>query len=190
LLQVLPIIGTLSAILGLRISLPEIISQASLVEIIATIAGWVAVGHILLGLLLCPLIAAFHLKRLMLENSITQRIQDIEFTTAPETTLFDRSVYEVENRLYQLLGGAEQKPKEIPVDIFLRIGFGLFVIAFFISPSMVVVLVSSYSQSDNAVKDDILSRIDDILGPLVLTGSMYVILPITGYINRLKSRLL
>jgi hypothetical protein len=199
LLQIVPIIATLSAIFGLRISLPEVLAQASFVEtIVVTIAGWVAAGHLLLGLTLSPLIAAFHLKRLMLENSITQRIQDLEFRTEPEAVLFDRSVYQVENRLYQLLGGGtdQQKPKEIPFDIYLRIGFGLFVIAVTFSP-MVIVVASSLLQSNNNADgannnedDAFLSRIDYVLGSLVLTGSIYVLSPIMAYIHRRRSRLL
>jgi hypothetical protein len=105
----LPIIGTLSAIFGLRIPLPEILSQPSLVEIIVTIATWVIYGHILLGLTICPLIVAFHLKRLMFENSVTQRIQNLSFGPRHESTLYGGSVYELEDRLLSITRRSSRK---------------------------------------------------------------------------------
>jgi hypothetical protein len=97
LLQALPIIGTIAALFGLNIPLAAILSQASLVETIVTVAKWVGFGHILIGLTLCPLIAAFHLKRSMFENSITMKIQNYSFTGGHESKLYPKSVYLLEN---------------------------------------------------------------------------------------------
>jgi hypothetical protein len=163
----LPIIGTLSAIFGLRIPLPEILSQPSLVEIIVTIATWVIYGHILLGLTICPLIVAFHLKRLRFENSVTQRIQNLSFGPRHESTLYGGSVYELEDRLYQLLGETVEKPKEIPVDIILRMFWHIHYC--FLFP---------------------LSMLSGYLEPIAVFGTAYAINPITSYIRRRKFRLL
>jgi hypothetical protein len=44
--------------------------------------------------------------------------------------LYDSSVYKLEDQLFELLGGKEQKPKEIPVDIILLVSIVPFLAPF------------------------------------------------------------
>ncbi|HEY6756609.1 MAG TPA: hypothetical protein VI037_04400 [Nitrososphaera sp.] len=188
LVQTLPIIATIFALFGLNIPLSMILSQASLLE---TIARWVISGHILIGFTICPLIAAFHLKRFMLENNITESVQNLYITTTRESNLYPTSVYEVEDHLFELLGGREQKPKEVPVDVLMRIGFGLFIVA--LSVTLLVLVVSGYSQPDSTDDDNNPSTAtigDIIFAQLAVVISVYIVTSIIHYTNRRKSRLL
>jgi hypothetical protein len=189
LVQALPIIATVFALFGLNIPLSMILSQATLVD---TIVRWVVSVHVLIGITLCPLIAAFHLKRFMLENSVTESLQNLYITTGHESKLYPTSVYNLENRLFELLGGMEQKPKEVPVDILMRIGFGLFIVALSVSALMLV--ISGYTQpdptDDNNNNLSTLTADEIIVGPILLAVSFYIVPSIIHYGYRRKRRLL
>ncbi|MDQ3836261.1 MAG: hypothetical protein M3270_04920 [Thermoproteota archaeon] len=176
LLLALSAIGTIFALFGVNFP-PEFLFQSWLVE---AIPRWFIAGHILFIAILSPLILAFLLKRSMFENSITQQIQSYIFIGEHESGLFPRSVYLLENRLYELLGGMEQKPKEVPVDIYMRIGLGLLLIA----PTLILSMLIAYGylQPDSPNNNN--------LGPIALPGFVYVVYPIMNYIQRCRSRLL
>jgi hypothetical protein len=127
LLGMLTILGTIFGILDVRFSISAILSilfQSWSILIVLLIFLITAIVF----LITCsPFLVAFAFKRFLFKGKNFGE-ENIAFNKANAEKLYNSSIYKLEDQLFQLLGGKEQKPKEIPIDTILQIAFGSFII--------------------------------------------------------------
>jgi hypothetical protein len=128
LVGVLSITGTVFAIFDVKVPFYTILSQGS---IFANIVLILVITQIGFAIAICPFMAAFHFKRFLFKGDNSDEFGFLGADKAKATDLYNSSVYKKEDELFALLGGKEQKPKEVPIDIILRISYGVLAIAFF-----------------------------------------------------------
>jgi hypothetical protein len=187
LLGALSIIGTVFGIFDIKFPLFAVTSQGSLVGGLALLF---LIFNVAFAVTLSPFIAAFHFKRFLLKRNKSQDVGFVGSVLNP-TQLYNSSIYRLEDQLFELVGGTKRKPKEIPIDIILRVAYGSLYTAYLsltlLEPSEGTRLIFGVT-----VPNIIMVIVDMIMifSLIVSVGSAYVWIPIKDYKERVKARLL
>ena len=195
-LATLSVIGTVFGILDLNFKIGDILPR----DLIAIYV----IGFILpLAFIIpsFPLDYAFYYKRFLFKGKKSKDLRPFIFEEKKATTLYNSSVYKLEDKLFELLGGREQKPKEIPIDIILSIIASVFGIVFYFyfvlslsfDPSLLTALSSlgQSNQTNNQGQSNpsiIQVSIPYLIGLSVLY-TFYIVVNVSRYKNRVKGRL-
>jgi hypothetical protein len=209
LLAALSIMGTLFGIFDVKVPLDAVFSKSALAEFLSLFLIY-SLGF---GIALSPLIAAFHFKRFLFKDN---KHEDVGYWPSSDLSdmfkvnesgdvtyfpgsgpanpiqLYNSSIYRTEDQLFELLGGKEQKPKEISIDIIFRVALGSFYCAVFIMNTV----INSADFEDLQtffgfpIHDaPIVNFIYRIVITLAPSGVLFYLLPIADYKKRVKARL-
>jgi hypothetical protein len=175
LLGILSIIGTLFGIINVNVSIEAILSIGQvLAALFFVVPSLIAITY-----LITPLQEAFSFKRFLFKGR-EEDLRAFSFDEKKATRLYNSSIYKVEDELFETLGGREQKPKEIPIDIIFHIITNATFICLFLSLG-----VGSIGPID--LFDIVFSIIFLIAAPAYFAFGIVAYISI--YKNRVKARL-
>ena len=98
-------------------------------------------------------------------------------------SLYNSSVYKLEDEVFELLGGKERKPKEIPIDLILRIAFGSIVFANLVIPNL-----EPLEGMPSIIT--VIGQMIQVSVAIFVFGSWWIWLPMQDYKKRVAARLL
>jgi hypothetical protein len=191
---VLSVIGTVFGILDVNFKIENILPRDPIV--IYAIGFILPIAFIIPSI---PLDYAFYFKRFLFKGKQSKDLRPFFFEEKKATTLYNSSVYKLEDKLFELLGGREQKPKEIPIDIILTIITSVFGIVFYFyfvlslsfDPGFLSSLVQS-NQSNNQVQSNSSTLLYSSIPYLIAVTALhtfYIVVNVSRYKNRVKARL-
>jgi hypothetical protein len=132
---------------------------------------------------LVPFIRAFGFKRFLFKDKQSLELHPFFFEEKKATKLYNSSVYGIEDKLFESLGGNREKPKEIPIDVILSISS----YALSIAISFIFGALGPFSLMASEPTNILYVIIYFIAVPAVF--SFGIVANISYYKNRVKARL-